>query len=71
MNNDDFFTGRTEKHLLNKLKEKGHLRAEEIFGSYTSPTSAQSFMNKIIHFGMAELAAPGIFKLIEKEVKKD
>lgn len=59
------FTGRTEKHLLKILEDNGRISAVEIFAAYSSLSSGQAFMQKLIHFKIAKLVGPGVFKLIE------
>jgi len=71
MNREDFFTGRTEKFLIEKLKEQGKLTAAEVFSVYSSPSSAQTFMQKLITFNMAKLTNPGEFAFIIEENNKE
>lgn len=63
MKNEEFFTGRTEKFLLDMLKARGFIHVEEIFNAYSADSSAHSFMQKLITFNIARLSKPGMFTL--------
>lgn len=65
MNRELFFVGRTEKYLIQKIKDDGVISSKDIFACYASPSAAQSFMQKLLNFKIARLSAPGTFELVK------
>lgn len=55
MNNEIFFTGRTERFLVEKLKMNGELPFVTIYNCYATRDMAKSFIVKLLEFKIAEL----------------
>lgn len=59
-----FFTGQTERALIDMLEEKGNLRYEFIYSCYSSTTMARNFIKKVVGFGIATISAPNTLQWI-------
>lgn len=62
-----FFTGRTERFLVEKLVTEGSITADFIYSVYSSREGGASFMSKLVTFKLAKLVQPGFFQYITEE----
>lgn len=68
----DFFTGRTERYLYEKLKQEGQLKFQDIFGSYSNRDTAKSFIQKLLQFKVAVFAeTPALLLHRTEEIEKE
>lgn len=68
----EFFTGRTERYLCEKLKQEGRLAFQDIFGSYSNHDHAKSFIQKLLQFKVAVFAeTPALLLHRTEEMEKE